>query len=280
MGMGRGRGLGGGSWKLRIGIAVVIALVTFVSYMMNTSSNPITGESQRVGGMLPENEVQLGLAAAPEMAAQFGGAARNAAGQAQVERVGQRLVAALHEVYDVAESPYPFTFTLLEDDDIVNAFALPGGPTYITEALYNRLESEGQLAGVMGHEIGHVIHRHGAQRMAQQNLSQGLVQSVTMAAGDISAGQVASMVGNFVMMSYGRDQELECDAEGIKLMVVAGYDPRSMAGVMKILAEASGGGGGTPEWASTHPDPGNRIERIEAIVAEMFPDGVPEHLEP
>ncbi len=266
--------------KMRLGIAVLIAIVTFVGYLMNTSTNQITGEAQRVGGMTPENEVQLGLQAAPEMAAQFGGPARDTQAQAHVERVGQRLVAALHEVYELDDTPYPFTFTLLEDDDVVNAFALPGGPTYITEALYKRLESEGQLAGVMGHEIGHVIHRHGAERMAQQNLSQGLVQSVVVAAGDVSAGQVAGMVGNFIMMSYGRDQELECDEEGIQLMVAAGYDPRSMAGVMRILKEASGGGGGSPEWASSHPDPGNRIERIDDIIAQMFPDGVPDHLEP
>jgi predicted Zn-dependent protease len=203
---------------------------------------------------------------------------------AHVEAVGERLLVALKQMY--AEQlggqplPYEFSFTLLEDDNTVNAFALPGGPTFITEALYKRLETEGQLAGVMGHEIGHVVHRHGAERMAKQQLTQGLTGAAVMVAGDPSAQQVASMVGNFIMMSYGREDELECDAEGIELMVRAGYDPRSMVGVMKILKEASGGGGNAPEWASTHPHPENRIELIEQKIQEMYPDGVPEGLKP
>jgi predicted Zn-dependent protease len=269
---------------MRLLIAVVIAGVALASYLFNTTTNPVTGIDQRVAGIGLAQEVQMGLASAPKMAAQFGGPSDNVQGQQLVEEIGRRLVQAIPVVYDehidsVSQIPWEFSFTLLDDDETVNAFALPGGPTFVTDALFNRFESEGQLAGVMGHEIGHVIHRHGLERMAQQNLMQGLAGAATTAAGDVSGGQAAAMIGNFLQMSYGREQELQCDREGILLMVEAGYDPRSMVGVMQILAEASGGRGG-PEWASTHPDPGNRIEKIKQTIAELFPDGVPEGLQP
>ena len=277
----RSMGGRGGSFKLRLIIGVIVALVAVGGYFFGTSENPFTGEDQRVGDLTPAEEVRFGLAAMPELTQQFGGESGNQEGQATVDRVGRTLLDAAYALYEVEPGSvdWKFSFTLLDDDEIVNAFALPGGPTFITDALYNQIESEGQLAGVMGHEIGHVIHRHGAQRMAKQKLTQGLTSAAVMASGDYTAGRMAQMVGNFVQMSYGRDDELQCDREGLVLMSKAGYDPRSMIGVMEILNRASGGKGGTPEWASTHPNPENRIERIKAIIDELYPDGVPGDLE-
>ena len=88
------------------------------------------------------------------------------------------------------------------------------------------------------------------------------------------------MIGNLVNMKYGRDDELESDTLGVRFMADAGYDPRAMIEVMKILAEASGGGGRQPEFFSTHPNPDNRIQRIEDAIRAVFPNGVPEGLEP
>lgn len=283
---GRGRsnfGLKRGSaLKARLAIALVLVLVALGGYFLNTSINPYTGNKQRTGGITTEQEIALGLQAAPQMAQEFGGRSSNAAGQAVVERVGQRLVAAIPMAYDnihsISDIPHHFTFTLLDDDNTVNAFALPGGPTFITDALFDQL-TEGQVAGVMGHEIGHVIHRHGIQRMAKQNLLQGIAGAATVGAGDASAGQATAMVGNFLQMKYGRDQELQSDREGVLLMAHAGYDPRSMISVMEVLKKASGGHAG-PEWASTHPDPENREQRIREAIAELFPQGVPEGLIP
>ncbi len=279
----RGPAMGGrgGSFKVRLIIAAVLLLVAVGGYFLNVSPNKVTGEDQRVGGITEAQEVALGLQAAPEMAQQFGGVSANSAGDALVKEIGRKLVAAIPVVYSenidsIDQIPYEFTFTLLDDDQVVNAFALPGGPTFITDALFDRL-TEGQVAGVMGHEIGHVIHRHGVQRMAKQNLLQGVAGAVTVGAGDQGAGQAALMVGNFLQMKYGRDQELQSDREGVLLMVEAGYDPRSMITVMRVLKEASGGASG-PEWASTHPDPENREARLEQIIAELFPNGVPEGL--
>ena len=272
----RGRSRIPGGWKVKLLIFGGMALFALISYLGTSSVNPITGEQQRAGD--PRQDVALGLQAAPEMAAQFGGPSRDAQAQARVQRIGADLVAAMREVYDLDAVPYEFSFTLLEDDDIVNAFALPGGPTFITEALYRRLPQDSEIAGVMGHEVGHVIHRHGAERMAKQQLQQGLTNAVVMGTGDYSAAQIASMVGNFIQMSYGRDDELESDLEGVRLMAAAGYDPRSLITVMEVLREASGGTSSRPEWSSTHPAPENRIARIEAAIAELFPNGVPDHL--
>ena len=118
----------------------------------------------------------------------------------------------------------------------------------------------------MGHEIGHVIHRHGAERSASQGFIQGLIQSVLIGTGgDQALTQVANMVGQYSSMKYGRDQELESDDFGVRLMVEAGYDPNHLVGVMDILEEASGGQK-VPEFQSTHPSPENRREKIKAAI--------------
>ena len=277
---GRGRGGAGfGALKIRLLIGAAIALFVVVGYFTQTQVNPVTGQKQRVK-LDPQQEVAMGLQSMDQMAGEFGGVSRDPAARALVERVGRRLEAVIDDVYGVQEIPWAFSFTLLEDDQTVNAFALPGGPTFITEALFARLQTEGQLAGVIGHEIGHVLHRHGAERLARQGLLQGLMGAATVATGDIGAAQIGRVVGGSIMMKHGREDEIECDAEGVKLMVEAGYDPRSMIGVMEILKDASGGASRVPEWQSSHPHPENRAEKIEAVIAEAYPDGLPAGLTP
>jgi predicted Zn-dependent protease len=161
----------------------------------------------------------------------------------------------------------------------VNAFALPGGQVFITDALASRLETEGQLAGVFGHEIGHVVARHGAQRIAKSQLTNGLIGAVAVASEDQRTAMMAAMIGQLVNMKYGRNDELESDRIGVKMMADAGYDPRAMIRVMEVLAEASKGGA-PPEFFSTHPNPENRIGRIQEAIDAEFPNGVPEGLIP
>jgi predicted Zn-dependent protease len=151
----------------------------------------------------------------------------------------------------------------------VNAFALPGGQIFITVALLKRLKSDDQLAGVLGHEIGHVIGRHSAEQMAKQQLTQGITGAVVMGAGSYEMAQVAQMVGGMINMKYGREDELESDKFGVCFMRDAGYDPAALVDVMKILAEASGGRGKQPEFASSHPSPENRVEQIQSHVSNM-----------
>lgn len=256
----------------RIGMALMIAIVAAIGYFGSSQVNPVTGEQQRVS-LSPQEEVALGLQVAPEMAAQHQGAEQSMDAD-YVEELGQRLVAAS----EAKDSPYEFNFHLLRDQQVVNAFALPGGQIFITRALYNRLQTEGQLAGVLGHEIGHVIERHSAQQMAKAQFSQGLVGAAA-AATDGQAAGAAQYVAQFTLMKYGREDELESDQWGIEILVDAGYDPRALIGVMRILEEASGGAN-QPEWASTHPNPGNRIAEIENEIQTRFPNGLPPNLKP
>lgn len=273
-----GRSRGGG----RLIIVLIIAGISFLSYFATRSVNPVTGKAQYVA-LSVDQEVVLGLQSAPELAQQFGGLHPDDTAQATVDRVGERL---LSRGFKDEAVPYPFEFHLLADPQTVNAFALPGGQIFITAALFTRLETEGQLAGVLAHEIGHVIERHGAEHLAKANLTQGLVGAVSVGASDPDspvspqqAAAVAAAIGQVVNMKYGRDDELESDQWGLTLMARAGYDPRSMERVMQILAESSGGRGGQPEFFSTHPNPENRIERIRKSIQTMFPNGVPDSLE-
>ena len=253
----------------RLIIALIVAAMALVTYFGGTSVNPLTGETQRVA-MTPEQEVALGMRSAPELAAQMGGLTGDAEARARVSRVGERLVSRSF----AASSPYRFSFHVLADARTVNAFALPGGPIFITEGLLRRLKTDGELAAVLGHEIGHVIARHSSERLAKQQLTQGLVGAVAVGSGDYSAAQMAQVVGGLVNMRYGRDDEIESDALGIRIAAEAGYDPRAMIRVMEVLAQASGGSR-QPEFFSTHPAPENRAGRIREQIAKRFPNGIP-----
>jgi predicted Zn-dependent protease len=264
----------------RLLAALVVAAMALFAYFGSSVFNPITEEKQHVAGITPEQEVALGLQAAPEMAQQFGGLDPDRASQARIDQIGERLISR-----SVAgQSPYRFEFHVLDDPETINAFALPGGQVFITEGLLRRLKTEGQVAGVLGHEIGHVVARHGAEHIAKQQLTQGLTGAAVLATYDPSdpssrgSAAVAAMIGQLVTMRFGRQDELESDRLGVRIASEAGYDPRSLIALMKILEESSEGNR-PPEFFSTHPNPENRIERIQAAIQERFPNGVPEGLE-
>ncbi|HMO86660.1 MAG TPA: M48 family metalloprotease [Lacipirellulaceae bacterium] len=283
--------MGGVNARMFLLIALVIALFAVVSYFAKPGDlNEVTGEVERVALADEADEIALGLQAAPEMVGMHGGPSPDRAGQQLVSGIGAQLLDALDE--DLARvnqqqpevqrrNPYRdhFRFTLLGDRRTVNAFALPGGPVFITQALYDRLETKGQLAGVLGHEIGHVLSRHGNKQMARQGLFQGLAGAVGVLGGDANSARMGQMVGAALSTKYGRDAELVSDKWGVRLMALAGYDPRALIQVMRILDEASGGGG-PPEFLSTHPKPANRVAYIEQVIQSEFPEGLPPGLEP
>lgn len=257
----KGRGTGTSRFKLMLFIGLAMAAFQAFKYFTNTQVNPVTGETQRVQWSM-EEEVALGVQSAPQMAQQHGGLYPDQRAQDYLDKVGERLV----NTPTGRKSEYPYEFHLLADPNVVNAFALPGGQTFITYALFNELENEDQLAGVMGHEIGHVIERHGAERMAKTGFIRGIINSVMIGSGgDATMAQIANVVGNYANMKYGRDQELESDNWGVKLMIESGYDPEALIGVMDILERASGGAR-VPEFQSTHPSPENRRELIREAI--------------
>lgn len=261
--------------KLRLLIAGAIVLFSVVTFFAQSQTNPITGKKQHIS-MTVKDEIVLGLRGAPSM----GTTSRDLNAQRRIEYIGARLVNTLEQqlANEGKTNPYPFEFHLLDDQRQINAFAIPGGQIFITEALFRLLPNDGELAGVLGHEMGHVIERHGAEQMAKQGMIRGIAGAAGVAGGDVSSTQAAAWIGNVVSMKYGREAELESDEWGIKLMIMTGYSPAHLLTVMDVL-ENSTGGAGPPEFLSTHPRPANRREYIRKIIDSTFPNGVPDGLQ-
>lgn len=245
-----------GSWKIRIFIGLAIVAFAFIQRCSNKEENPYTGRVQTIN-MTAEQEIAIGLQTAPEMAQQHGGLYPDERLQNFVDNVGRRLV----QSSIARETPYNYDFHLLADDQTINAFALPGGQIFITYALFSRL-NEAQLAGVLGHEIGHVIGRHSAERIAESNFWKTLSMGASVGA---DMGNVVAGIGQNTLLSNGRGDELESDELGVVFMIQSGYDPEELITVMKILAEAAGPNR-VPEFQSTHPDPENRIQKIREAI--------------
>jgi predicted Zn-dependent protease len=241
-------------------IALALAAFSYFKYCSAKTYNEYVGKYQHVD-ISPEQEISLGLSSAPAMIQQHGGLHPDQRGQQIVKGVGEKLVQNT-----IAKStPYPYDFHLLADDQVINAFALPGGQVFITAALFNKLRNEDQLAGVLGHEIGHVVARHSGERMTKQELFSGLGSAVSVGTGDMSSGQMVQQMLMQYNLPYDRDHELESDDLGVRFMLDAGYNPEEMIGVMEIL-KAAAGPDRVPERMSTHPDPENRIEKIRAAI--------------
>jgi beta-barrel assembly-enhancing protease len=261
----RRRGAGWG----RLIMAGVIALVSLISYFGSRQDNPVTGETQYIG-ITVEQEIALGLQAAPQMAAEFGGLDPDQNAQALVDQVGNQIV----QSSAARSTPYEFEFHLLEDEQTINAFALPGGQIFITRALFDQFRTEGELAGVLGHEIAHVVARHSAEHIAKAQLTEGLTGAAVLATYDpenpasASSAQVAVLIGQLINLKFGREDELESDFLGVCFINDSGYDPRELISVMEILA-ASRQGEQPPEFFSTHPNPENRVQRIQAAIQNL-----------
>ncbi len=262
----------------RLGIGLLFALFALFNYYSNVTENPITGEVQRIQ-ISPRQEVQLGLQSRDQLAQQHGGLYPDNTLQNYVDNVGKRLL----QQSVARKSDYPFEFHLLRDPRTINAFALPGGQVFITAALLSRLNSEAQLAGVLGHEIAHVIARHGAEHLAKQQLGAALVNAVGVAASDGSDGGrqaaiIAQAVNQMVNLKYGREDELESDRLGFLFMTEAGYNPQGLVELMGILAAANRGNQ-PPEFFSSHPNPANRVEELQGLIAQAYGNSIPANLE-
>ena len=245
-----------GSWKIRILIGLAIVAFALIQRCNNKEENPYTGRVQNIN-MSAEQEIAIGLQSAPQMAQQHGGLYPDQRLQSIVDYVGNKLV----EQSIARETPYKYEFHLLADERTINAFALPGGQIFITYALFSKL-NESQLAGVLGHEIGHVIGRHSAERIAETNFWRTISMGAAVGA---DAGDIVGSIGQNTLLKNGRGDELESDDLGVLFMLQSGYDPNEMIRVMQILKEAAGPNR-VPEFQSTHPDPDNRIEKIKEAI--------------
>ena len=227
--------------------------------------NPATGQRELM--LVSESqEIAMGREYDPQVVAAFG-LYPDSAVQNYVSGIGLRMAA-------VSERPdLPWTFRVV-DDPIVNAFAVPGGYIYITRGIMAYLNSEAELASVVGHEIGHVTARHSAQQMSQQQLAQ-----VGLVAGAVLVPQARDYLGvagaglQLLFLKFGRDDERQSDDLALRYMSRTGYDLRESPDVYEMLrrVSAASGGGQVPNWLSTHPDPEDRRERIQAQIDSLEP---------
>ncbi len=251
--------------KFRLLIGLAIVGFAYLRQCSQKEKNPYTGKVQAVS-LTPEQEVAIGLQQAPTMAQQHGGLHPNAQYRQIVDQIGKRLV----ESSVAKQSGYPFEFHLLRDEHTINAFALPGGQTFITFALFSRLVNpdgtlnEDMVAGVLGHEIGHVLGKHSNERITSANFWKLLTMGASVGA---DLGSLANGIGQQTLLKNGRGDELESDELGVKLMIDAGYNPEYLVNVMEVL-KAAAGPNRVPEFQSTHPDPENRIEKIKEAIAK------------
>lgn len=266
--------------QVKAAAAVIIIIVSVGQYLLSREYDDVTGEKHQFGYTVAQ-EIEIGSSAAPDFIRENGGEVSGRAAEL-VRRLGSLVVKS-----SIAnKSAYRFEFHLLKDDDTINAFALPGGHIFITRALLRKLKNEAQLAGVLGHEVGHVVHRHSSRQQAKENLGSGLVHALLALltgddkkSGDL-AKDAAEMVADLVLMKYGRKDETESDMFGLTSMAQAGFDPKEMVGVMKILGEASGDQGASriSEWSSSHPLSEHRVEDIMTWLKQQYPRGVPPNL--
>ena len=213
---------------LKTGLFKVIALGACLLASTGCATNPVSGESNFVL-MSEEQEIAMGKKNHVEVMKQYK-EYQNPTLQAYVDEIGQKLAEAGHRGH------LDYTFTLL-DSPQVNAFALPGGYIYITRGIMAYMNNEEQLAGVLGHELGHVTARHGVRQHGAQTAASVIGVLATIATGSKQVAQASSQVGGALVSGYGRQHELEADRLGAEYLARTGYDPEKMLGVVGILKD-------------------------------------------
>jgi beta-barrel assembly-enhancing protease len=215
----------------------------------------------------PAQDVELGRRAAAEVRQELP-IIRDGRTQDYVERIGKRLVGGIPG--RLQQPRFRYTFEVVDRKDI-NAFALPGGPIFVNRGMLEAARSDGEVAGVIAHELAHIVLRHGtAQATKGQKFQIGALAGQVL--GSMIGGRTGSIVANgsqiglgTYFMKYSREYEREADLLGAQIMARAGYDPREMANMFQTIARRGGGGG--PEWLSDHPSPANRYEAINREAA-------------
>ena len=210
----------------------------------------------------PQQDVEIGREASAEVRKQYP-MLRDGEVDQFVDRIGQRLVAEIPAEFRQPAFNYSFDVVNMSD---INAFALPGGPMFVNRGMIEAARTDGEVAGVMAHELSHVILRHGtAQATKGQKFQIGAVAGQILGAivggrtGDVISSGSQLGLGTW-FLKYGRDYERQADLLGAQIMARAGYDPRDMANMFRTIQKQGGNRG--PEWLSSHPDPGNRYEAI------------------
>lgn len=253
-----------------IRLLAVLTVLAGATFAGGCITDPVTGEKVIGMPMSDEEETAQGNQYAPSFKAQYEGAYPDPEMQQYLGGVVLGMAGNSHR------PDLPWNFTVLNSSD-VNAFALPGGTVCITRGLLHQLESEAAFAAVMGHEIGHVSHRHSVRQMGQQALI-GLgvaLAGVAAEASESDIGMIGATLGavggQLLLLKFSRDDELEADERGAEYSYAAGYDPREMTSVFELFKKMKDGQS-APELLSTHPMDDRRITELNQEIAEKYPE--------
>ncbi len=225
------------------------------------ATNPLTGEDELMF-FGPDSDIELGKKYAPELQKQMGGPVPDDALQNYIAQVGRSVSSVSHN----PEWEYEFTAV---QDDMVNAFALPGGKIFITRGMLEKLSSEAQLASILAHETAHVVARDTSAAMSRQIGMTLLLAAAVSQTDSRAAASMAQLTAQIISLKYSRTDERQADIAGLDYLVKAGYNPAAMVETMEILNELAAEGDRPPEFLSTHPNPENRVQylsnRIESV---------------
>src|ERR1044072_4507279 len=255
---------------MRRTLAVMNRNLTVMLVLLAIVSAPMTALSQTRISM-PKNkykiqdDIKLGREASLEAEKQFP-VLNDTQATRYVQQVGERLVAAIPPEFKHPEFTYSFKIVNARD---INAFALPRGPMYVNRGMIEAAKNEGEMAGVMAHELSHVALRHGTAQQTKLNNPLNQVLAIgAIIGGGILAGEAGAQAGSIFaqgyFLRYSREYETQADTLGAQIMARAGYDPQDLANMFRTIErEGGGGGGGGPDWFSSHPNPANRYKNIE-----------------
>ena len=246
--------------RVRIKSTIVTALLA-ASVVTAAAQTPVVVPKNKYS---PADDVKLGQEAAQQVEKELP-VMRDDQINGYLNSIGRRLVESIPAEFRHAEFRYTFTGVNLKE---INAFALPGGPMYINRGMIEKAHNEGEVAGVMAHELSHVALRHGTAQQTKAT-PYAIGQIAGQIAGAIIGGRTGSAIAQgsqfgigTYFMKFSREYEKQADILGSRIMAAAGYDPRDMANLFRTIEKESGPGG--PQWMSDHPNPGNRVEYINA----------------
>jgi predicted Zn-dependent protease len=235
-------------------------------WVVACATNPVTGKRQ-LALISEAQEIEMGREADKDVVSSIG-LYPDESMQRYVQALGTRIAAT-------TERPaLPWTFRVV-DDAAVNAFAIPGGFVYVTRGIMTHLNSEAELAAILGHEIGHVTARHSVSQLSKQQLAQvGFAAGMIFSPEFAQFGDLAQVAMGLMFMKFSRSDESQSDALGMKYMMAGGYDPRALVDVFGMLDAMSqqSSAGRLPQWMSTHPDPENRRAWATKAVAGLQTD--------
>src|SRR5262245_2099034 len=242
-------------YRKKVSLAWLFAIAVVAMPVVSFAQTRITLHNNKYK---PSDDVRVGQQAAAEAERQFP-MLRDAEVTSYVETVGRRLVAAIPPEFQHPEFRYYFRVVNARD---INAFALPGGPMYVNRGMIEAARTEGEMAGVMAHELSHVALRHGtaqATKAQKYCVLAGIAGVAGTIFGGPGLGQVAQAPFQVYFLKFSREYETEADILGSRIMANAGYDPRDLANMFRTIEQQGGGGGG---FLSDHPSPSNRYARI------------------